>query len=183
MVSSIFVSEKDLDYTNMAVQELLLSETDRFQSLQYERLAKFHGFVLETFCFVYERVDPGLTLSEYIQQGRLITWAGRYQLALDVSNALAYLHSTKTSLGSKDETLHRLLSSNSVLLSKEGDRMRAKLYDYGISNIRNYILDVQGISKIRNEYIPQLDVSQSVFLAPENALHSEIPYVKQNQKW
>ena len=62
------------------------------------------------------------------------SWADRYQILLDITEGGAFLHSSKTPLGSpKRVVLHQDLKSANVLLCMEDGQIRAKLADFGLA--------------------------------------------------
>ncbi|KAL9224559.1 hypothetical protein vseg_000581 [Gypsophila vaccaria] len=115
------VDEKQLhDFIN---EVMLLSQ------INHRNIVKLLGCCLETEVplTVYEYVANG-TLSEQIgapSEDFLCTWEMRLQIALDVANALAYLHSS-----SSVPIFHRDIKSSNILLDH---KYRAKLSDFGIS--------------------------------------------------
>ncbi|KAL9224557.1 hypothetical protein vseg_000580 [Gypsophila vaccaria] len=115
------VDEKQLhDFIN---EVMLLSRTN------HRNIVKLLGCCLETeFSLVVYEYVPNGTLCELINSSRedfLLTWEMRLQIALDIANVLAYLHSS-----SLRPIFHRDIKASNILLDS---KYRAKLSDFGIS--------------------------------------------------
>ncbi|KAK9715437.1 hypothetical protein RND81_06G165100 [Saponaria officinalis] len=106
-----------------------INEVMLLSRINHRNVVKLLGCCLETEVpsLIYEYVPNG-TLSEHIcfsSEDILFTWEIRLQIALDIANALAYLHSS-----SLLPIFHRDIKASNILLD---NKYRAKLSDFGIS--------------------------------------------------
>ncbi|XP_074271900.1 wall-associated receptor kinase-like 8 [Silene latifolia] len=106
-----------------------INEVKLLSQINHRNIVQLLGCCLETEIplLVYEYVPNG-TLSEHIVSPNNdfpCTWEMRSQIALDIANALAYLHSS-----SLLPIFHRDIKANNILLDS---KYRAKLSDFGIS--------------------------------------------------
>lgn len=103
-------------------------------SLEHPNIVKFVGFSwkrLSDLCSVSEFMGKG-DLSDLINStlsGRMTWNQEKLSIAIDIANALAYLHSLKPLI------IHRDLKSLNVLLN---DKLEAKLSDFGLSRARSF---------------------------------------------
>jgi serine/threonine protein kinase len=108
------------------VQEIkLVSRLAHPSVVRLVGVAMSGGDTAEDLQALFEYVNNG-DLREFLQEPSVpLTWtADKLQVALDVAEALTYVHSFSPPL------LHRDLKSRNILLD---DRMRAKLTDFGVS--------------------------------------------------
>ena len=80
----------------------------------------------------------GGSLYSFIKrQKNKFLWADRYQMMLDISEGMAYLHAITNSDGSvKPRVYHQDLKSANVLLTFDQDgKLRGKISDFGLSGI------------------------------------------------
>ncbi|KAK9715445.1 hypothetical protein RND81_06G165700 [Saponaria officinalis] len=123
----------------VAIKKLKLVDDNQLQDfinevmllcqINHRNIVKLLGGCLETESplLVYEYVPNG-TLAEHIcssSKDVLCTWEMRLQIALDIANALAYLHSS-----SLLPIFHRDIKASNILLD---NKYKAKLSDFGIS--------------------------------------------------
>ncbi|XP_074271775.1 wall-associated receptor kinase-like 1 [Silene latifolia] len=106
-----------------------INEVKLLSQINHRNIVKLLGCCLETEIpmLVYEYV-ANATLSEHIvspNEDFPCTWEMRLQIAIDIANALAYLHSS-----SLLPIFHRDIKATNILLD---NKYRAKLSDFGIS--------------------------------------------------
>jgi hypothetical protein len=114
------------------------SEVSAIGSLQHVSLVRLLGFCLVRNgprFLVYEYMDNG-SLDRWIfpqarhgggAGGRCLTWLQRYQVAVDVARALAYLHHD-----CRAKVVHLDVKPENILLD---DRLRGMLSDFGLSTL------------------------------------------------
>ncbi|KAK9715503.1 hypothetical protein RND81_06G169100 [Saponaria officinalis] len=123
------VAIKKLKLANDNQLHDFINEVMLLSRINHRNVVKLLGCCLETEVplLVCEYVPNG-TLSEQIcssSEDILFTWEMRLQIALDVANALAYLHSS-----SLLPIFHRDIKASNILLD---NKYRAKVSDFGIS--------------------------------------------------
>lgn len=149
-VKSLSISPQSLD--PLEAIELFVSEAKKMRELKHTRIVGFIGFVLESFSIVMEFLPSG-TLQEFLKTHKRVDveWKVRCQLAEDVAEGMAYLHSKKTLRGeAKIQVFHQDLKPANVLLSIENDVLRGKISDFGLSAIKDKAANDQSLSAATN---------------------------------
>lgn len=115
-----------------ATCDLALAEARKLNSQNFRKLAKFIGVVLETCSIVTEYMPDG-SLRDYILEKPELSWSSKFLIAIDVSDAMSFLHARQAAGNiKKDRLLHQNLHSGNVLLCMENRILRAKVTDYGV---------------------------------------------------
>ncbi|KAF1323130.1 Tkl protein kinase, partial [Globisporangium splendens] len=121
--------QHDKNAIEQFAKEIRLAST-----LEHPNIVKFVGFSwkrLSDLCSISEFMGKG-DLSDLINStlsGRMTWNQEKLSIAIDIANALAYLHSLKPLI------IHRDLKSLNVLLN---DNLEAKLSDFGLSRARSF---------------------------------------------
>ncbi len=97
-------------------------------------IVRLYGLAIEklnsTYALVMEYVPNGTLFALLQTQSKdKLPWDLFYQLAIDIANGIALLHSK--------DILHRDLRSHNILLTIFDGRLRAKLSDFGLSTVKN----------------------------------------------
>jgi hypothetical protein len=119
---------------NVQVAKMVVDEASIMKLMVHERIVRFIIFEVESLGIVLEYLPLG-SLYEYIRISKgVIPWTDRYQLMLDICEGMEFLHSSLYADGSKKLVLfHQDLKSGNVLLSMEGNVLRGKISDFGLS--------------------------------------------------
>eukprot|EP00884_Botryococcus_braunii_P000534 jgi/Botrbrau1/10481/Bobra.0133s0085.1 len=150
-------SATELESFRQEVRVLSRLQHDRIICLRGACLAPPHICIVEELAeggSLYDRLHgrgtkPGLAAAQRISYREII------QIALDVADALAYLH------GCTPTVVHRDLKSQNVLLDRQG---RAKVCDFGIAKFKNktFISTVNSQAGTPNYMAPELFEGQRV---------------------
>ncbi|KAJ3190863.1 Leucine-rich repeat serine/threonine-protein kinase 2 [Irineochytrium annulatum] len=92
----------------------------------HTNLVTFYGFVRETSAIVMELLELG-SLKEYYRSNKMRPFADRINIALDVAEGMAFLHSRPKPI------IHSDLKGANVLLTVQGTRLLAKVTDFGLA--------------------------------------------------
>ena len=106
-----------------------VAEVNVMTKLDSPRLVRLYGACLapDPYCIVMEYMPRG-SLYNLIHSKEQYAWSVSLQLAIDIGNGLAFLHSEKI--------IHRDLKSLNILLDAE---YRAKICDFGLSRVRQEV--------------------------------------------
>jgi brassinosteroid insensitive 1-associated receptor kinase 1 len=116
-------------FARMVSDEALVMEL-----MIHERIVRFVMFEIESLGIVLEYLPLG-SLDGFIGNSKgFVPWRDRYQMILDICEGMEFLHSNVYADGSKKQVLfHQDLKSGNVLLSIEGNVLRGKISDFGLS--------------------------------------------------
>ncbi len=134
-------------------KEEFKSETKIWSKLRHPNIAQLFGICVPPapYCMIMPYKKHG-SLYSMLQKNENLTWSSRKQLAIDIISALHYLH--------KKNILHRDLKSLNVLVSKEDNKFRAQLTDFGLSVVKQ---ETTSSSKANNQHA----AGTLLWMAPE----------------
>jgi len=143
---------KNLMITHDEVKESMQWEVSRLSTANHPNLVQFYG--------VYQDENEGYTylVMEFCEGGTLqgalekedVSWGKRWQWALQITEALEYLHS--------EGVLHRDLKAENILLDGQG---KAKLADLGVAQVDALLQESEA-------KVVQDGLQDKRFIAPEN---------------
>jgi hypothetical protein len=116
---------------------MLVHEAEIMAQQKHARIVLFIGFRVDPLSLVMEYLPIG-TLGELINSGKEIKkWGLRYQIMLDISEGMEFLHASINPLDGKPkmECFHQDLKTANVLMEKLNGCLRAKIADFGLSCI------------------------------------------------
>jgi hypothetical protein len=125
--------ENDLE-RNVNMVKMVADESLIMGLMVHERIVRFIMFEVESLGIVLEYLPLG-SLYDYIASCKgVMFWNERYQMMLDICEGMEFLHSNVYANGSKKKVLfHQDLKSGNVLLCMEGNDLRGKISDFGLS--------------------------------------------------
>jgi hypothetical protein len=116
---------------------MLVHEADIMAQQKHARIVLFIGFRVAPLSLVMEYLPLG-TLGTLIKSRKEIKkWGLRYQMMLDISEGMKFLHASINPLDGKPkmECFHQDLKTVNVLLENVNGSLRAKIADFGLSCI------------------------------------------------
>jgi hypothetical protein len=119
---------------NVRIFKMVVDEASIMELMVHERVVQFIMFEIESLGIVLEYLPLG-SLIDYIKGSKgVMPWTDRYQLMLDICEGMEFLHSNTYADGEiKQVIFHQDLKSGNVLLSMEGNDLRCKISDFGLS--------------------------------------------------
>ncbi len=128
-------AQKKLDLREEEAEQAFDAEVSRLATLQHPDLPCFYGLceVNGQVGIVMEYCDGG-NLEEALKSLKELSWATRLQIALEVTQALSYMH--------KQGVLHRDLKTENVLLHASG---KAMLADFGVARVDPLVQAVEAV--------------------------------------
>jgi hypothetical protein len=116
--------------------KIVVDEASIMGLMIHERIVRFIMFEIESLGIVLEYLPLG-SLYDYIaNRNRVMPWAERYQMMLDICEGMEFLHSNVYAGGKMKKVLfHQDFKSGNVLLCMEGTpaSLRGKISDFGLS--------------------------------------------------
>jgi len=138
--------------TSSEIEESMRWEVSRLSTANHPNLVQFYG--------MYQDGDEGYSylVMEFCEGGTVqgalekedVSWGKRWQWALQITEALEYLHS--------EGVLHRDLKAENILLDRNG---RAKLADLGVAQVDALLQETEA-------RVVQAGLQDKRFIAPEN---------------
>ncbi|XP_047312065.1 calcium/calmodulin-regulated receptor-like kinase 2 [Impatiens glandulifera] len=103
------------------------TEVSLLGRLHHRNLVNLIGYCIDKgqHMLIYEFMSNGSLANLLYDEGRVLSWEQRVQVALDISHGIDYLHD-----GAVPPVIHRDLKSANILLDH---LMRAKVADFGLS--------------------------------------------------
>jgi ankyrin repeat protein len=146
----VAIKQLHLDRLSEAAEAEFQNEVKVMAELRSPNIVLLYGVCIDTrpFSIVMEYLPKG-SLYKVLQSQQALDWDQRLKIAIDIACGLAFLHASKF--------LHRDLKSLNILLD---DNLRAKLTDFGLTNVRT---ESKMNSSQRN---PEL-VGTPAWIAPE----------------
>lgn len=132
LVPGLLVAVKRLSLGRFQGTQQFEAEIRTLGRLQHPNLVTLIGYhASESQMFLIYNYLPGGNLESLIHDGRrgFVSWRVRYKIALDIAQALAYLHDECT-----PRVLHRDIKPSNVLLD---NNLNAFLSDFGLARLLN----------------------------------------------
>ena len=135
------------------VEEAMQWEVARLSTTSHPNLVQFYGLYQdqnEGYTYMVMEFCEGGTLQEALEKKEVIPWPQRWRWAIQISEALAYLH--------QEGVLHRDLKAENILLDRNG---RAKLADLGLAQVDALLQEAEA-------KVVEKGLLDGRFIAPEN---------------
>lgn len=131
-VKQLTTDDRKVDKINHV--RMFIDEAEVMIEMKHERICKFIEFDVNSLSLIMEFFELG-SLNSFIKRKKLATWTDRYQIMMDISEGMAFLHSRLNADGSpKKSVYHQDLKSANVLLTLSCSQLRAKIGDFGLSS-------------------------------------------------
>lgn len=114
--------------------KMLVNETDTMLAMKHERIVELIDIDIGSISLIIEFMDMG-SLQSFISKNRKIDWLDRYQIMLDVTEGMAFLHANTNADGTpKKRVFHQDLKSGNILLKMSDGKLRGKIGDFGLAS-------------------------------------------------
>ena len=141
---------RKLELTSEEVAEAMQWEVTRLSTVSHPNLVQFYGLYQdgnEGYTYMVMEFCEGGTMQDALKKD--VRWSQRWQWALQISEALAYLH--------REGVLHRDLKAENILLDRNGT---AKLADLGVAQ-------VDALLQEKAAQVVETGLQDKRFIAPE----------------
>ena len=149
---------RKLELTSEEVTEAMQWEVARLATVNHPNLVQFYGLYQdgnEGYTYMVMEFCEGGTLQDKL--GKIdVPWSQRWQWALQISEALVYLH--------QEGVLHRDLKAENILLDSQG---RAKLADLGVAQVDALLQETEAS-------VVATGFQDKRFIAPENVRNETV---------
>jgi serine/threonine protein kinase len=119
---------------NLKIVKMVVDESNIMMLMVHERIVRLIMFEIESLGIVLEYLPLG-SLYDFIANSKgVVPWTDRHQMMLDICEGMEFLHSNVYADGSTKKVLfHQDLKSGNVLMCMEGNSLRGKISDFGLS--------------------------------------------------
>lgn len=112
---------------------MFILEAQTMHEMRHERVVEFIELDQEAMALIMELMPLG-SLQGYMQKNRNMKWTDRYQMMLDITEGMAFLHAKTHPDGRpKRDVFHQDLKSGNVLLYMSHGKVRGKIGDFGLA--------------------------------------------------